>query len=94
MNESFGSTVAEHHQETSLQIIVENTSVIAKCEHYTFKKTRESIEIIVHSNIFNRYIGYPLHSVGNTVLIPHSFTSVTGFPIAVDHANSSRSIKL
>lgn len=52
--------VAEYQHETGHQVIFENTSVIAKNTHYIYRKIRKSVEIIKHSNNFNRYSGYLL----------------------------------
>lgn len=55
--------MAQHHLETSHNILFDNTSEIASCPHYYDKKVREVIELCRFPHNISRDVGYQLVAI-------------------------------
>jgi hypothetical protein len=50
--------VAERRFETVFNIDFNNTSIMDKATAYMYRAIKEAIEITLHSNNFNRHLGF------------------------------------
>ena len=59
-NHSKTSTLAKHSNKTNYNICIENSSVVAKNDHYHHRKFKEAIEIGKHPNNLKRDDGWKI----------------------------------